>query len=344
MKKNISPKSSEVLIQIVTWNSRFFIENCLDSIFNQSYQDFSVLIIDNASQDKTLDFVREKYGEQKKLFIMQNAHNLGFAGAHNQGLNITQSKFILVLNPDVVLAEDFLAKMVQFMKSKKRLGSCSPKLLKMRFFQDEVKIIASRTKTIDSAGLLILKNSRILDRGEGEEDQGQYDQASSVFGCSGACVFYQRRALEDVKIPLTSGYEYFDQDFFAYKEDVDLAWRLNLRNWKNFYFPEAQAYHFRAGAPRSQRKKQPAHINFYSSRNHLWLLIKNLHFSLGMRYFLSIVFYQLAKNFYLFLTQPQIFFQSQSSFFGGFWRMIKKRKYIFRKAKISSSEIKNWLK
>jgi GT2 family glycosyltransferase len=342
MKKNSPPKASEVLIQIVTWNSRFFIENCLNSVFEQTYQDFSVLIIDNASRDKTVDFVREKYGERKNLFIMENARNLGFAAAHNQGFNITQSKFILVLNPDVVLPEDFLKKMTQFMKSKQRLGSCSPKLLKMRFFQDEIKITTSKTKIIDSAGLLLFKNGRIVDRGEGEEDRGQYDQIATAFGGSGACVFYQRRALEDVKMPMARGYEYFDQDFFAYKEDVDLAWRLNLRNWKNFYFPGAQAYHFRAGAPRSRRKKQPAYVNFYSFRNHLWLLIKNLHFSLGIKYFFSIVFYQLSKNLYLFFTQPKVWGQSELSFWRGFSKMLKKRRYILRKAKVPPASIKNW--
>ena len=83
-------KTAKVLIQIVTWNSRFFMENCLDSVFNQTYKDFSVLIVDNASTDKTIQFIREKYSSSKNLFILQNVHNLGFASAHNQGFNISQ--------------------------------------------------------------------------------------------------------------------------------------------------------------------------------------------------------------------------------------------------------------
>jgi len=335
-------KTAKVLIQIVTWNSRFFMENCLDSVFSQTYKDFSVLIIDNASNDKTIEFIRKKYSSFKNLFILKNVHNLGFAPAHNQGFNISQSDFILVMNPDIVLQSDFLEKLMATMKTNRRIGSCSGKLLKMKFSNSETKVKGIKTEIIDSTGLLIHKSGQTIDRGEGEEDRGQYDKENDVFGLSGACVLYRRQALEDVKIPISKGYEYFDDDFFAYKEDVDLAWRLNLRNWRNVYISETIAYHFRAGAPKSKRFCQSPLINFYSFRNHLWMLIKNIHSLIFWRNIGHIFLYLSLKKTYLFFTQPKILFQSGFSFWKKFFKIVRKRRYIMRKAKAPPEKINKW--
>ncbi len=335
-------KTSKVLIQIVTWNSRFFMENCLDSVFNQIYKDFSVLIIDNASRDKTVEFIKEKYLSFKNLFILKNLHNLGFAPAHNQGFNISQSDYILVMNPDIVLQPDFLEKLITNMETNRRIGSCSGKLLKMKFNNSETKVNGIKTEIIDSTGLLIHKSGQTIDRGEGEEDKGQYNKRSDVFGLSGACVLYRRKALEDIKIPRNKSYEYFDHDFFAYKEDVDLAWRLNLRNWRNVYVPKAIAYHFRAGAPKSKRFHQSPMINFYSFRNHLWMLMKNLHSLTFLRNVRHIFLYLALKKTYLFFTQPKILFKSSFSFWKKFFKILRKRKYIMSKAKVSPEKINKW--
>ncbi|OQX71496.1 hypothetical protein B6D52_01260 [Candidatus Parcubacteria bacterium 4484_255] len=335
-------KTAKVLIQIVTWNSHFFMENCLDSVFAQTYKDFSVLIIDNASTDKTIEFIRKKYSSFENLFILKNVQNLGFAPAHNQGFNISQSDFILVMNPDIVLQPDFLEKLMTTMKTNRRIGSCSGKLLKMKFNNSETKVKGIKTEIIDSTGLLIRKSGQAIDRGEGEEDRGQYDKVNDVFGLSGACVLYRRKALEDVKIPASKGYEYFDNDFFAYKEDVDLAWRLNLRNWRNVYVSGAMAYHFRAGAPKSKRFCQSPLINFYSFRNHLWMLIKDIHSPIFWKNIGRIFLYLSLKKTYLFFTQPRILFQSGFSFWKKFFKMIHKRRYIMRKAKARPEKINKW--
>ncbi|MCD6442060.1 glycosyltransferase family 2 protein [bacterium] len=317
-------------------------ENCLDSVFAQTYKDFSVLIIDNASTDKTIEFIRKKYSSFENLFILKNVQNLGFAPAHNQGFNISQSDFILVMNPDIVLQPDFLEKLMTTMKTNRRIGSCSGKLLKMKFNNSETKVKGIKTEIIDSTGLLIRKSGQAIDRGEGEEDRGQYNKENDVFGLSGACVLYRRKALEDVKIPISKGYEYFDNDFFAYKEDVDLAWRLNLRNWRNVYVSEAMAYHFRAGAPKSKRFCQSPLINFYSFRNHLWMLIKDIYFPIFWKNIGRIFLYLSLKKTYLFFTQPRILFQSGFSFWKKFFKMIHKRRYIMRKAKACPEKINKW--
>ncbi|MFN3301467.1 MAG: glycosyltransferase, partial [Patescibacteria group bacterium] len=100
----------KISIQIVTWNSRKFLSECLNSIFNQTYKDFSILIIDNASNDGTIEFIKENY---PTLNILRNSKNLGFATAHNQGLRLFEnSPYVLLINPDVILEKDWLEKIL----------------------------------------------------------------------------------------------------------------------------------------------------------------------------------------------------------------------------------------
>ena len=89
----------EILIQIVTWNSRPYLKTCLDSVINSNYKDWSLLIIDNGSRDGTVEFIRTDY---PNISLLENRQNLGFARAHNQGIQISDSEYVLVLNPDIV--------------------------------------------------------------------------------------------------------------------------------------------------------------------------------------------------------------------------------------------------
>jgi len=357
---------AKISIQVTTWNSRKYLKDCFDSIFSQDWQDFSVLVIDNASTDKTVEFIKQSY---PGVYSLENVRNLGFAKANNQGIKITESEFILVMNPDIVLNRNFLTRLVRAMERDKKIASAGGKLLKIKLGDIELdeKI---RTKIIDSTGLKILKSRRALDRGEGEQDLGQYDRARDVFGISGACVLYRREALEDIKVPIIRNsyirkkfvirskadevvYEYFDENFFAYKEDIDLAWRLRLRGWKAVYVPGALAYHFRGvtghkGRLRKvdlaiQARKTPM-INFYAYRNHLWMLLKNSFWSNLFRHFWFIFFYQLKKELYLLFTQPGILIKGSLAFWKGYCKMMTKRKYILGRAKLGPGEMRKWFR
>lgn len=341
----------KISIQIVTWNSLKFLPDCLESIFNQTFRDFIILIIDNASTDGTIEFIERNYPQVK---IIKNSKNLGFAKAHNQGIITTQSDYILVMNPDVILESDFLFKLVEAADKDERIGSLGGKLLKIKSGDLE---IAEKIKTniIDSTGLKIFKSRRVIDRGEGEEDKGQYDKNEEVFGVSGACVLYRREALEDIKIPiinsqfvnrhkirrLVSCWEYMDQDFFCYKEDVDLAWRLQLQGWRAVYLPKARAYHFRSVSVSHRFSKSPL-VNFFSYRNHLWLLLKNDYFSNFFRHLWFIFWYQLSKELYLLFTQPIVLLKGGLAFWQGFVKMCRKRKYILKNAKVRVEGMRRW--
>lgn len=363
----------KVSIQIVTWNSRKFLPECLESIFNQTYKDYSVLIIDNASNDDTIEFVKENY---PAVAILRNNKNLGFAAAHNQGIRLFESSpYLLVVNPDVILEKDWLEKILSVVEKDKKIGAIGGKLLKIYTSEPEINEKV-KTKIIDSTGLQVLRSRRVIDRGEGELDQGQYDKKEEVFGLSAACALYSRTALEDIKIPTNyksnaniqiyknssirnkfvigrkaSGVngEYFDEDFFSYKEDVDLSYRLRWRGWKLFYTPEAVAYHYRQvpGGKKKildiikKRRERSALVRYLSYRNHIFLLTKNESFINFLKDLPWILFYELGKFLY-FLLFEQRTLRVIPNFFAKLPRMLKKRNWVIKNRKINSREIRKW--
>jgi len=343
---------SKVSIQIVTWNSLKFLPDCLESIFNQTYKDFSILVIDNASNDGTIEFLRKNYPQIK---ILRNNKNLGFARAHNQGIKLSQgADYIFIINPDIILEKDFLEKILKIIEKDKKIGAISGKLLKIYTSEPEINEKV-KTKIIDSTGLKIFKSRRIIDRGEGELDQKQYEKIEEVFGLSGACLLLRLAALEDIKLKIENCKlkiceEYFDEDFFSYKEDIDLSWRLRLFGWKIIYFPEAIAYHYRQvfGTKnkikeiiKRRREKSPL-VNYLSYRNHLFCLIKNDFLINFLKDLPFILFYEFKKFLYL------IFFEQKTlkailEVFKKLPKMLKKRKYIMKNKKIFPKEIKKWM-
>lgn len=334
-----------ISINIVTWNSSKFIRQCLNSIFEQNYKDFSVLIIDNASSDGTAKIIEKEFPQ---VSVLKNARNLGFSKAHNQGIRFALEKgfeYILVFNPDIIITDDCLEELIKAVETDPKIASVGPKLFKIQTTNTELKE-SLKTKVIDSCGLKILKSRKIVERGAGEVDSGQYDNKEEVFGLSGAMVLYKRDALKDIKI----FNEYFDENFFAYKEDADLAWRLRLRGWKNLYQGKAIAYHYRAASIEEKagimkiiknRRGKSKMINHYSYKNHLLLLAKNDFFINFILNFPFIFFYELGKFFYI------LFFESKTllslgQFFKELPPTVKKRKLIMRNKKIGPKEIREW--
>ena len=323
----------KVSVQIVTYNSLKYLDDCLKSLFNQTFKDFEVMVIDNYSTDGTLEFLRAQY---PSVYLFHNLKNLGFAQAHNQGFSLFKSEFILVLNPDVILEPDFLEKLLKEAQKKKNGFSFGPKLLKIKTeIRDDLEE-KQKTKMIDSTGLEIHPWATASDRGEGEEDKGQYDKETEVFGLSGASVLYRRKILEKIG--------FFDSDFFAYKEDVDLAWRSQLLGFSSYFVPEALAYHYRQ-APKQRRLSQNPLVAFYSFRNGLYLLLKNLHWQTFLLYFPLILGYQQAKAFYLLFKAPKMFFKAKLSFLVYASAMYRKREKIFKKTKLTAKQFrKKWLR
>jgi GT2 family glycosyltransferase len=268
-------KPPTVSITILTFNSARFIAKCLEYVLEQDYPEIQIVVIDNASTDGTAAILHE-FGSRIK--VVQNDSNVGFAAGQNQAIALTSSDWVLTLNPDVRLRADFVSQLVAAGDCDEKIGALSGKLLRMGA---DFSVPASQV--IDSAGIYFTPELRHFDRGSGEPDGGHYDQFEYVFGVTGAAGFYRREMIEDVSI----NREFFDSDFFAYREDADLAWRAQLLGWKCAYNPNAIAYHIRSVLP-SNRGSVSTAINRHSVKNRFLMRIKNSTWDVYPRHFLAI--------------------------------------------------------
>jgi GT2 family glycosyltransferase len=253
-----------VSIIIIGWNHRRLLPDCLDAVQALDYAPLDITVVDNGSQDGSPEWITRQV-PAVRLWAFPD--NRGFAHAFNWGVDHTGGDLVLSLNPDTVVEKGFLTEMVQVAEqgqaSSERIGSVTPKLLR-----------ADNPAHLDSTGLFINRRRCPYDRGQGEPDRGQYDSQLAVFGACGAAALYRRTMLEDLAL---AG-QYFDEGFFAYYEDADLAWRAQLRGWRCAYAPRAIATHAR-GWGDTLRKGQDALRNAsgprLALRNRYLMTIKN---------------------------------------------------------------------
>ena len=264
-----------VAVTIVTFNSARFIAQCLQHVLEQDYPNLEVIVVDNASNDETAAILKQF---ETKARVVYNQRNNGFAGGQNQAMTLSKADWFLVLNPDVRLTPNFISVLVAAGEADPSVGSVCGKLLGMN---PDLTIPAE--PVFDSTGIIFTPNLRHLDRGSQIPDRGQYDKPEYVFGATGAACLYRHKMLDDIALDC----EYFDNDFFAYREDADLAWRAQLYGWKCLYTPKAVAYHVRHVLP-EKRSALPALINMHSVKNRWLMRIKNITADLYLRHFLAI--------------------------------------------------------
>ena len=260
---------------IITYNSARFIRRCLEHLLKQDYADVETIVIDNASCDGTRDILKDY---ETRLRITYNADNAGFASGQNQAIRLSRGDWVLALNPDVRLMPDFITKMVAAGESDESIGSVSGKLLAM-----PASFEIPTVPILDSAGIYFTPSLRHFDRGSKRSDDGRYDRPEYVFGVTGAAALYRRTMIEDISI---NG-EFFDEDFFAYREDADVAWRAQLLGWKCLYTPYSIAYHVRSVLPSNRSSVAPI-LNMHSVKNRFLMRIKNVTAPIYFRHFFAI--------------------------------------------------------
>ena len=327
-----------------------YIMDCLESLMRQNFRDFSILIIDNGSDDGTVKFIRSYY---PTVSILENFKNLGYSKANNQGIQLAKGDYVLVMNPDVILTENFLQEMVDFADKHPESGSFGAKVLKLYTEAIDKKDESGfrefvKSDVFDSTGLQIFKTRKVIDRGENQKDKGQYDKVEEVFGISGNCVLYRNSALADVMIKN----EFFDQDFFAYKEDIDLAWRLRLYGWSCWYNPSAVCYHHRTlgsfedksfSKSIKQRRSVSKVLRSLSFRNHHLMIFKNDYLS-NIIFHLPWVFGREIKILFYALVFEPFQYKTVAKFFSLIPNMLLKRRVIMAHSKVSAKEIRRWFK
>jgi len=323
--------TARVLISIVTYDSERFLERCLESVRAQTWTDRVVCLWDNQSADNSAA-IASRHADLISR-IHRSPQNIGFCAAHNRMIRETSSDFILVLNPDVALEPDFVAVLADALDKDAAAGSATGKL--WRWQADEGNPQMSRA-VLDTTGIYLTPNQRHLDRGSEEPDRGQYDAREYVFGASGAAAFYRRAMLEDVK----ADGQYFDEAFFAYREDADLAWRAQWLGWRCLYVPEARGFHVRKVLP-ERRAALPAAINMHSFKNRFLLRIKNMDAGTCARFLGPIFARDLMALGYVLLREP-----SSWRALPLLWKALPharaQRKELRRRRRVPPREMRTW--
>ena len=206
-----------VAAAIINYNGVDLLKECLDSLLAQRHPVSELVVIDNRSTDQSVALVREAFPAVRLIALTRNT---GYAAAANVAIRETRSPYLLLLNPDVVLTPTFIGELVGFAEKEPEAGSLTGKLLRFPH--------QAGGRVIDSTGHVAFRSRWVVNRGEGEEDRGQYDEPAEVFGVSGAAPLYRRDMLEDIRI---DG-EVFAESFFLYLEDVDVDWRLDSARGK----------------------------------------------------------------------------------------------------------------
>lgn len=254
-----------ITVGIVNWNGKKYLRQCLAHLLAQDppLGSLKIVLLDNGSSDRSIEEVRDVINANGITVIMAGT-NLGFSAGHNRIILGSDTEFYMPLNFDVFLEPNYISCILAEMAQDETIGMATGKLRKMVNFAPQM--------VLDSTGIQMPAYWPRA-RGETEEDVGQYDgpDCRRIFGPCGAAPVYRRKMLEDVRYKD----EYFDEHFVNYVEDVDLAWRAQLRGWKGIYVPLAVAYHERGATRKNNSSEQSAYI-LVGYRNRYLALYKNI--------------------------------------------------------------------
>ena len=339
-----------VSVSLLLWRSEKFIKNCLESLFAQTHNNLELFLADNNdSSDKGVKIAKEILEKNKDKYhieFVNHGKNIGFAAGHNLSIIKAKGKYILLLNQDVVLANNFLEEAVKVLESDEKIAAIQSRCLRLKQSDGQWK----KTDIIDNFGLVMLKNRRVIGRGQGQLSSGKFLAQEEIFGVDGAAPVFRKAFLEEVKICLVDKCEYLDEDFFSYKEDVDLAWRLRLLGGKAVYAPQVTAWHARGSGDSAaknyfgiirERMKISQFAKELSFKNQRLMQFKNEQKRLLFRHLPWFLPKEIAALIYV------ILFESFA------WRTFKnlirqtpkawqKRKIIMARKRVSAKEMGRW--
>lgn len=224
-----------VSVVIINFNSDKYIWRCLEALENQVYKNIEIFVVDNNSNDGSSEKLLE-ISRNNNIHYYKFESNVGSSAANNYGIRASSGEFVLILNADVFLEKEYIKNSVEAFKRDTTIGTVTGKLLS-----------DSDHTIIDTTGVILYKEGVGDERGMGEIDRGQYDTDDYVVGACCAAAMYKREMLEDIKYEN----EYYDEDYFAFVEDLDLSVLSTLLGWKTLYTYRAVGFHVRGGSTSS---------------------------------------------------------------------------------------------
>ena len=247
---------AKVTVVIPNYNGEKFMKDCLDSLLAQRSAeddgpDFDIIIVDNGSTDASPGIIKGFMSPRLRLIRLDK--NYGFSRAVNEGIKASESEYVILLNNDTVVMPDFVDKLAKAIEADDKIFSVNARMLKM-----------SEPEKLDSAGDLYCALGWAFARGK-DKQASLYDKRSDIFSaCAGAAI-YRRPVFDEIG--------YFDEEHFAYLEDVDIGYRARINGYRNVYEPEAAVLHAGSGSSGSRYNKFKIDL---SSRNNVYVVYKNM--------------------------------------------------------------------
>lgn len=320
MKKQCGAyKSSRLSIIIVNWNGERFLSNLFRSLENQTYKDFEVVFVDNASKDNSIAVVQGLSSHLSlPVKLVAFSRNTGFAGGNIEGLKYCSGEFIALLNPDTEPSINWLEELEKEMSDKADIGICVSKL------------IAHGTDIIDTTGDGFSTSLKGFKRGEGE-DKENHSKQEYVFGACAGAALYRKKMLEDIG--------FFDEDFFLIHEDTDLNFRAHLYGWKVLYVPTAIVYH----KVRSLIGHMSDMAVYYSLRNSEFVRIKNVPLGIFLRCLPEFIMSMILEFVYFAIKHRRfrLYFKAKVDALRMLPVMLKKRTVIMKNKRVSNKYLRS---
>lgn len=262
------PVAGLVSIVIPNWNGKKFLPGCLDSLAQLDYGDVEIIIVDNGSKDGSVELLQSQYPQVK---LVRFAKNTGFSVAVNAGIKASQGEFVALLNNDTVVEPNWISEMVRVLVEHPEAGSAGCKMLA---YDDRT--------LLDGAGDGYRRGGLPGRIGHRERDLGQFDTQRYILGACGGAALYRRSLFDDIGM--------FDEDYFAYLEDVDLGLRAQSAGYKCIYVPSAVMYHLGCGTTGSGYHPLVVRL---SAKNNWNTIVKNIPGELLLKFLPQILYWQL---------------------------------------------------
>jgi GT2 family glycosyltransferase len=364
MENQHAQKLPKVSIIILNWNGWKDTIECLESLYQITYPNYDVIVVDNGSEDdsvekinewaegkikveskffkydssnkpiKIIEYTRkeaeggkkkkiENFPSNRKLIIIKNEKNYGFAEGANIGmryaLKVLNPDYVLLLNNDTVVDKEFLGELVKVGEIDEKVGIWQSKILSIK-----------DPKRIDAIGIGVKKYGGAYQIGYGEKDNGQYEKIKEVFGACACSALYKNEMLNQIGL--------FDEYFFAYYEDVDLSWRARLFGWKCLYVATSVVYHVHSASGSSVKA-------YYLTRNILFYLLKNA----SIRMIIHTILKTLCSIPITILREQDakrrsMMIRGKFDALKSIPKMLKKRKKIQSTRVVREGEIRRWFK
>ena len=241
---------SDVSVIIPNYRGEKFIRGCLDSLKEQTFTDFDIIVVDNLSPDDSALIVEKEYPEVK---LIKLSDNFGFSRAVNEGIKVSDAPFVILLNNDTKADPSFVENLLKTIRSDDRIFSVSAKMLNM-----------SAPDRIDGAGDLYCALGWAFARGK-DKSSARYEKRTDIFASCGGAAIYRRKILDEIG--------WFDEFHFAYLEDVDIGYRARIMGYRNVYEPSAKVLHYGSGTTGSRHNDFKVRL---SARNNMYIIMKNM--------------------------------------------------------------------